>query len=139
MTEIKTDYSNTIFYKIFCNDPTVTELYIGHTTNFVQRQIAHKQCCINSTIGTCKLYKVIRDNGGWNNWKMKIIAFHDCDDLFSARKQEQHYFEKYKATLNSIEPLPRTKPKYIKKMNKKSGVIKKTKKLSHHIHQQKNT
>jgi len=104
------DYSNTIFYKICCNDPIVKELYIGHTTNFVQRQIAHKQCCINSTIGTCKLYKVIRDNGGWNNWKMKIIAFHECDDLFSAKKHEQYYFEEYKATLNSIEPLPRTKP-----------------------------
>jgi hypothetical protein len=58
---------------------------------------------------------------------MKIIAFHECDDLFSAKKHEQYYFEEYKATLNSIEPLPRTKPKYIKKMNKKSGVIKKTK------------
>ena len=106
MTEIKTDYSNTIFYKIFCNDPTVTELYIGHTTNFVQRQLSHKQCCANATIGTCKLYKVLRDNGGWNNWKMEIIAFHNCDNLLSAKKHEQYYFEEYKATLNSIEPLP---------------------------------
>jgi hypothetical protein len=41
---------------------------------------------------------------------MDIIAFHDCDDLHSARTQEQHYFEEYKATLNSIEPLPKPKP-----------------------------
>jgi hypothetical protein len=117
MSEKKRDYSNTIFYTICCNDPTVKELYIGHTTNFVQRQTAHKQNCANAKIGICKLYKVIRDNGGWNNWKMQIIAFHDCDDFFSAKKHEQYYFEEYKATLNSIEPLPKTKPKYIKNLN----------------------
>jgi hypothetical protein len=104
MSNKKTDYTNTIFYKICCNDTSVKELYIGHTTNFVQRQTAHKHCCANAKFGTCKLYKVMRDNGGWNNWNMKIIAFHDCDGLMSAKKQEQHYFEEYKATLNSIEP-----------------------------------
>jgi hypothetical protein len=40
---------------------------------------------------------------------MDIIAFHACDDLHSARTQEQHYFEEYKATLNSMEPLPKPK------------------------------
>jgi hypothetical protein len=48
---------------------------------------------------------------GWDNWTMEIIAFHNCEDLYSARKQEQHYFEEYNATLNSIEPLPLRKPK----------------------------
>jgi hypothetical protein len=48
---------------------------------------------------------------GWENWTMEIIAFHNCEDLYSARKQEQHYFEEYNATLNSIEPLPPRKPK----------------------------
>ena len=36
------DYSNTIIYKISCKDTNVTELYVGHTINFVQRQLAHK-------------------------------------------------------------------------------------------------
>ena len=34
-------------------------------------------------------YKVIRDNMGWDNWTMEIIAFHNCEDLHSAKKQEQ--------------------------------------------------
>ena len=112
MPTIEIDYTNTIFYKIYCKNPNVTDLYIGHTTNFVQRKCAHKQSCLNSKSPghTCKLYNVIRDHGGWDNWKMDIIAFHDCDDLHSARTQEQHYFEEYKATLNSIEPLPKPKP-----------------------------
>lgn len=113
MPKVKIDYSNTIFYKIFCKDLSVKELYIGHTTNFVQRKHSHKQGCINpkSANYKCKLYKVIRDNMGWDNWTMEIIAFHNCEDLYSAKKQEQHYFEEYKATLNSIEPLPPRKPK----------------------------
>ena len=113
MPKVKIDYSNTIFYKIFCKDYSVKELYIGHTTNFVQRKYAHKQSCINtkSVNYNCKVYKVIRDNMGWDNWTMEIIAFHNCEDLHSAKKQEQQYFEEYNATLNSIEPLPPRKPK----------------------------
>jgi len=52
---------------------------------------------------------------------MEIIAFHKCEDHYSARKQEQHYFEEYKATLNSIEPLP--KPKITIKQEKKEKII----------------
>ena len=121
MPKVKIDYSTTLFYKIFCKDTLVEELYIGHTTNFVQRKHAHKQSCSNTkTINhNCKLYRVIRDNGGWDNWKMQIIAFHECDDLMQAKKYEQKYFEEYKATLNSIEPLPKPKPKIIKEVIKK--------------------
>jgi hypothetical protein len=109
------DYSNTIIYKITCKNPTVTDVYVGHTTNFVQRKHAHKQSCLNhkSPNHNCKLYEVIRLNGGWFNWKMDIINFFNCADHYSARKKEQEYFVSLNATLNSIEPLP--KPKNINK------------------------
>ena len=116
MPKVDIDYSNTIFYKIYCKDASIDDLYIGHTTNFVQRKYAHKQGCKNnkSSNYNCKLYKTIRDNMGWDNWMMEIIAFHNCDDLYAAKKLEQSYFEDYKATLNSIEPLPKPKPKLMK-------------------------
>lgn len=116
MPKTEIDYSNTIFYKIYCKDPSVHDLYIGHTTNFVQRKHSHKQRCLNikNAKYDCKLYKVIRMNNGWDNWKMEIIAFHDCDGLMTAKRYEQKYFEQYKATLNSIEPIPRPKPKISK-------------------------
>ena len=116
MPKVDIDYSNTIFYKIYCKDSSIDDLYIGHTTNFVQRKYAHKQGCKNnkSSNYNCKLYKTIRDNMGWDNWMMEIIAFHNCDDLYAAKKLEQSYFEDYKATLNSIEPLPKPKPKLMK-------------------------
>lgn len=112
MPKVKIDYSNTIFYKIFCLDESINDMYIGHTTNFVQRKHTHKQSCSNTKSSNykCKLYEVIRNNQGWDNWKMEIIAFHECNDLFSAKKYEQQYFEQYNATLNSIEPLPKPKP-----------------------------
>ena len=121
MPKVDIDYSNTIFYKIYCKNPSVDDIYIGHTTNFVQRKYAHKRACLNnkSMNHHCKLYKVIRENDGWKNWNMEIIAFHTCDDHYSARKQEQHYFEEYKATLNSIEPFPKPKIKPEKKPEKK--------------------
>jgi hypothetical protein len=105
------DYSNTLFYKIFCKDVSITDLYIGHTTNFVQRKSAHKQSCVNpkSANYKLKLYNVIRENGGWTNWQMDIIAYHHCKDHYDARTKEQEYFISYNATLNSIEPMPRLK------------------------------
>ena len=99
------DYSNTIIYKITCKDETIRDVYVGHTTNFVQRKYAHKMCCTNININ-CKLYQVIRNNGGWDNWKMEIIDHINCKDVYEARKREHEYFVLVKATLNSIEPLP---------------------------------
>jgi len=113
MPKTEIDYSNTIIYKITCKNPSISELYVGHTTNFVQRKHSHKQGCINekSSNYKCKLYEVIRNNGGWANWKMEIINFFDCKNHYEARKKEQEYFLSLKATLNSIEPYAIPKPK----------------------------
>lgn len=118
MPKTDIDYSNTLIYKITCKDVSITDLYVGHTTNFVQRKHAHKQNAINNKFNNCKLYQVIRANGGWNNWKMEIINFFDCKDHYEARKKEQEYFESLKATLNSIEPLPKPNTKILIIKNK---------------------
>ena len=105
------DYSNTIIYKISCKDETISDVYVGYTTNFVQRKYAHKVCCTNDTTNTsnCKLYQVIRNNGGWDNWKMEIIDVITCNDMYDAKNKEQEYVVLLKATLNSAEPLPQTR------------------------------
>ena len=116
MPKVEIDYSNTIIYKITCNDTNVKDVYVGHTTNFVQRKHAHKQSCINekSTNNKCKLYDVIRANGGWLNWTMEIIHFFNCKTHYEARIKEQEYFVLLNANLNSIEPMPPKKPKLVK-------------------------
>jgi|688.fasta_scaffold104719_4 hypothetical protein len=129
MPKSEIDYSNTIIYKITCKDTNVKDVYVGHTTNFVQRKHAHKQSCINNKSANhkCKLYEVIRNNGGWDNWKMEIINFFQCHDHCEARQKEQEYFISLHATLNSIEPMSKPKPK-------PKEIIVKVKKIKQHFH-----
>ena len=99
------DYSNTIIYKIACKTTSCRELYVGHTTNFVQKKYNHKQCCTNeeSKKYNCHLYKVIRENGGWENWLMEIIICVNCKDKYDATQKENEYCLLLNDTLNNIE------------------------------------
>ena len=104
MPKTDIDYSNTVFYKIYCKDINFHDVYIGHTTNFVQRKHAHKRACNKSTDQShnLKVYKIIREHGGWDNWNMEMIGFKNCKDHSEACTVEQEYFDSYEASLNSI-------------------------------------
>jgi len=97
------DYSNTIIYKIYCNDSSITDIYVGHTTNFIKKKYQHKILCNNSS--KLKIYDVIRKNGGWNNWSMIEIAKYACQDVTEARIREQEHYELLKSSLNYINPI----------------------------------
>ncbi len=107
MSTAELDYSNTIIYKITCKDPNITDKYVGHTIDFVKRRYAHSNNAQSekSPNYNLKLYKFIRDNGGWNNWKMEIVNFYNCNNLREAKEKEQEHYVELQATLNSIEPL----------------------------------
>lgn len=113
MPKNEIDYSNTIIYKITCKNPEVFDVYVGHTTNFVQRKHTHKICCNDSKspVYNCQLYEIIRNNGGWNNWQMEIINIFNCRDHYEAMQKEQEYFVTLNATLNNINPSLKPKPK----------------------------
>ena len=96
-------YSNTIIYKIYCKDEYITDIYVGHTTNFIQRKSTHKAAC-NNQKNDLKIYKIIRENGGWNNWNMIEIAKYNCKDSTDARIKENEHYNQLKATLNSCPP-----------------------------------
>jgi hypothetical protein len=98
MPKTKMDYSNTIIYKIFCKDPSIKKIYIGHTTNFVTRKSAHKSNCKNSN---SYIYRYIRAHGEWDNWKIIILDDIDCKNYEEARKAEQSYIDEYNNELNS--------------------------------------
>jgi len=102
MPKNKIDYSNTIIYKIYCKDPNVKELYVGHTTNFMQRKSSHKINCDNpiSKGSNVKLYKAIRENGGWDNWIMSEIVTLNLKSSCEAKIKENEYYEKLKSTQN---------------------------------------
>jgi hypothetical protein len=82
-----TDY---VIYKIICNDENIKECYVGSTSNFKVRKNHHKYRCVNNECN-CKVYKTIRENGGWNNWSMMPIAeYKDLTNIQSRIKEEEH-------------------------------------------------
>ena len=101
------DYSKTIIYKIVCNDLNITDVYVGHTTNFIKRKARHKSDCnnINGKAYNYKIYTIIRDNGGFENWSMiEIEKFQDCNDINEASARERYYYVLLNAKLNTNCP-----------------------------------
>lgn len=100
------DYSKTIIYKIYCNDPTITDIYIGHTTNFTQRKKTHKQMTLHNTNihSNRYVYNFIRDHGGWDNWSMVQLQESNLKNKREAEAYEHNWIQKLGATLNSKKP-----------------------------------
>ena len=75
------DYSKSIIYKLCCKDPSITDIYIGSTTNFIERKCSHKNCCINkkSKKYNMNVYKFIREHGDWDNWDMVQIEIYGVE------------------------------------------------------------
>lgn len=113
MPKVEADYSNTIIYKLCCNDPTITDIYVGHTTNFVQRKHCHKTSCCNEKDKKHKqyVYEFIRNNGGWDNWNMIQIEIVNCKNKRDAEAVEHYWIEKLHAVLNSNKPYAMCKEK----------------------------
>ncbi len=100
------DYSKTIIYKIVCNDLTITDCYVGHTTDFTKRKCHHKNSCLNENYKqhNLKIYTKIRENGGWENYEMIEVEKYSCIDSNVATARERYWFEQLNANLNSDHP-----------------------------------
>ena len=102
---IKINYETTevSFYRFVCNDPEIKSSYVGHTTNFRERKTSHKVACNNEHNRDyhIKIYQIIRDNGGWDNWRMIEIEKRLVKDKREAERIEQEWIEKMEADMNS--------------------------------------
>lgn len=102
MTRIKNDTPTTYyFYKLVCNDPSITEFYIGSTVNWRDRKSDHKSsvCNKNHKNYTSKKAQTIRANGGWDNWSMIEIE----RGIYIKRTAEAHEYDlmaQMKSTMN---------------------------------------
>jgi len=115
MPSKKIDYSKTIIYKFVCNDLAITDIYVGSTTNFTKRKGQHKSCVnINCKKSEYKIYQVIRENGGWDNWAMIQIEQYPCNDGNEARNRERYWYEQLNANLNMRAPIT-DRQEYIEK------------------------
>ena len=88
-------------YKICCDD-LPDFVYVGSTKAFRQRKTFHK---MNSKKDerTEKLYTTIRENGGWENWRMVILEDIGEVSFTEARIKEEEHRVKLNANLNSIK------------------------------------
>jgi len=89
------DYKKGKIYKII-NDVN-DDVYIGSTVNTLsKRMVNHKDDY--KKYPDRKLYKFIRDNGGWDHFKIILIEDYPCERKEQLLQREQYY--KKIATLN---------------------------------------
>lgn len=93
-------YNNTIIYII---RPKYNNfyMYVGHTIN---KDVRLKQHIEKTNDSDTKLYKTIRETGGWTNWDMIEIETFSCETKQDALKREQEWCIKLCPNLNSISP-----------------------------------
>jgi hypothetical protein len=108
------DYSKIVIYKLVCNDENIIDVYVGSTTDFIKRKYQHKSCSNGNTckVASCKIYKTIRDNGGWDNWQMIQIEEFPCTNGEEARDRELYWYDQLHATMNSNRPLKLSDAEY---------------------------
>lgn len=111
MPKTPTDYSKTIIYKICCKDPSITDVYVGHTTNMIKRRSCHKIRCTDETSNNYNLYvyDFIRNHGSWKNWEIIQIEEYNCKNKEEALKQERFWLDELNASLNKVLPTRNSK------------------------------
>ena len=94
---------NYIFYKLCCDD--YDDIYIGSSCNFANRKYEHKSSVNNPNAKNYNCYKAqfIRENGGWDNWRMIQIDSKDDITKREAEMYEEQLRQEYKPTLNTIK------------------------------------
>ena len=100
------NYQNAIIYKIVCNDYTITNTYVGSTSDLIKRRCQHKSKCNNENdIAYNKYaYQFIRNNGGWDNWTvMKVVDF-PCNSRHELETEERRQMTLLHADLNKYVP-----------------------------------
>ena len=102
MPRLAINYDNTVIYKLqHVDDDTL--LYVGHTTNFTKRKAEHKSNLFNSKTKAYnyKVYQMIRNNGGWDMFRMIEIKQFQCCNKREAEAEEDRVMRELKGTLNT--------------------------------------
>ena len=104
MPKTPTDYSKAIIYSIICKTDD-TLLYIGSTTNFTKRKSEHKSHCHNEKQKSFnfQVYVMIRTNGGWDNFEMKPVKEHPCNNKIQLVIEEERLRKQMNANLNTLK------------------------------------
>ena len=100
-------YENAVVYKLCCDDPEITDIYVGSTCNFKVRKYKHKSTCTNENDEKYNryVYRFIREHGGWDAWSMILVKkYPHVADNQELLKKERKWITKLNATLNKRVP-----------------------------------
>ncbi len=100
------DYANSLQYKIVCKDPAITDCYNGSTCSLKDRKKTHKSRCSNPNDPkhNYKVYRFIREHGGWDNWTMIQLELSPCKNKQELVLREREIFDMLMPTLNTNSP-----------------------------------
>src|SRR5690606_3902056 len=93
-------------YSICSRDATHLDSYIGSTKNLNKRIIDHKCKCANFGCkgSNMKVYKHIREHGGFDSWKFVVLETFEYKKKHELRARERHWIDLLKPTLNERIP-----------------------------------
>lgn len=104
LIDSSSDIDNYVMYKLSPKNAELKYCYVGHTNNFNFRKSQHKLPCINTNHSKShiKLYQVIRENGGWDEWEMVELEKFNGKTKLEARMREQELIKQHNANLNML-------------------------------------
>lgn len=133
-TAISYDNTEITFYRFVCENPNIINTYVGSTSNFEKRKQSHKSAYNNTDTSSRLVYQTIKNNGGWNSWKMIEIETRLVKNKREAERIEQEYIEKFNADMNMIKAIEiRSIPEIGKQYYIENAEIIKTKQKQYYI------
>ena len=98
------DYQKATIYKIQSIDNEEL-LYVGSTTNFIKRKQCHKKLCnnLNNRHNDLKVYKMIRENGGWDQFSMIIVKEFPCNNKTELLIEEDRIMREMRSNMNKYK------------------------------------
>ena len=99
---VKNKINDYTFYKIINVNCDVKLCYVGSTVNMKERRRSHKKNCNNPNMQSynLKVYKTIREHGGWDEFKIIEIGYAEQLTLTEAHVIEEKYRVELNANLN---------------------------------------
>lgn len=97
------NFPHAVVYQIKCVDESLSkETYIGSTTNFKKRQYEHKHSTknIKNKQYNYRVYRHIREHGGWTLWVMEVLERYPCDTKEQLREREAYHVKIHDPHLN---------------------------------------
>lgn len=106
------NFQNGAIYKIYCKDETITDYFIGRTTNLKATIATLRGRCNNPNNASYhrKYCEFIRNNGGVNNWSVCILQEYPTDNVHSLVRETQRLLLILKPSLNILDGYNPNKP-----------------------------